>query len=145
MALPDPKDLEYIKQLIEEIKASGGDIPTGLEVVNIKSSEDALKAIRILQSAVKDVDKTFGSINARLQNIVEEITKSHKPINIATSSYRKLESQLRKIQIDMRVLSEKLSEQKFGVPKHRICVCFGGRIQVTRRVLWACTATKLLS
>ena len=100
MALPTAEDLERIKKLIEEIRISGGDIPSGLEIVNIKTAEDANKAIRILGSAARDVDKTFGSITARLQNIVAEITKSHKPINIATSSYRKLESQLRKIQND---------------------------------------------
>lgn len=100
MALPTAEDLELIKKLIEEIRISGGDIPSGLEIVNIKTAEDATKAIRILGSASRDVDKTFSSINARLQNIVAEITKSHNPINIATSSYRKLESQLRKIQND---------------------------------------------
>lgn len=106
MAVPDPKDLEYIKRLIEEIKASGGDIPTGLEVVNIKSAEDATKAIRILNREVRDMDDTFASIQQRIQNQGAELTKSLNPLNLARSSYKKIGTETEKILRDHHGITE---------------------------------------
>ena len=111
MATPSKEDLEYIKQLIGEIKASGGDIPTGLEVVNIKSAEDATKAIRILNREVRDMDNTFSSIQQRIQNQGAELTKSLNPLNLARSSYKKISNELEKILRDHHGITDLNSKE----------------------------------
>lgn len=119
MALPDPKDLEHIKKLIEEIKASGGDIPTGLEVVNIKSAEDAIRATRILNREVRDMNDTFASIQQRIQSQGAELTKSLNPLNLARSSYKSISTETEKILRDHHGITD-LNQKQLNQIKQKV-------------------------
>jgi len=106
------RQIEDLKQQYTALTAK----PAALfNISNAREAEAAIAALTAqIEKAKKDaaeLDAGFGGISETVRNIVAELKQGNKPINLATSAFRKLQSSAEKLKLDQQGINKLTKKQ----------------------------------
>jgi hypothetical protein len=107
------QDLGQLQQQITDLRREYTRLtakPAALfQVSNIDEANSAIqtltRAIADAQDQAAKLEAGFGGIKTQIEGIVRELTDSVKPINLATSAFRKMQSSVEKLKYDQQGIS----------------------------------------
>lgn len=113
------QDINQLLRQIDDLKQQYTDLtakPAALfNISNVREAEAAIAALTAqIEKAKKDaaaLDAGFGGISETVRSIVAELKEGNKPINLATSAFRKLQSSAEKLKLDQQGINKLTKKQ----------------------------------